>query len=245
MNLSDITERVNRLGSAWEEYKSLNDRRLTEIETKGQADPLTTQQLNKLSDALDQYKHRVDRVETAISRPGLESKAQKAEGPYAVEYRDAFCQYLRKGQDAALEAFQGKSLSVGSDPDGGYLVTPTLSQNIVQTVYETSPVRQLASVEVISSDALELLDDKDEAAAGWTSETASVTDTATPQHRNWAKKAYRCMNSMRSRKRPKSWWMMRRLMSKHGWQRKFPTFLSVRKILLLLMVPALASRVGF
>lgn len=183
MNLSEITDRVNRLGSAWEEFKSVNDRRLREIESKGRADPLTTQQLNTISDALDQYKSRVDRVETALGRPGIETKAAsfKAEGPYVAEYRDAFCNYLRKGQDAALEAFQSKALSVSSDPDGGYLVTPTLSQNIVKTVHETSPMRQLASVEVISSDALELLEDKDEAVAGWTSEIASVSDTTTPQ----------------------------------------------------------------
>lgn len=183
MNLSEITERVNRLGSAWEEFKAVNDRRLSEVERKGQSDPLTDQQLRKISDALDNYKSRLDTVETVINRPGVETKAMtyKADGPYASEYREAFCQYLRKGNDAALDAFQSKALSVDSDPDGGYLVTPTLSQTVIKTVYETSPLRQLAAVEVISSDALELLEDKDEAAAGWTSETASVSDTTTPQ----------------------------------------------------------------
>jgi HK97 family phage major capsid protein len=36
-------------------------------------------------------------------------------------------------------------------------------------------------VETISSDSLDMLDDHDEAAAGWTSETASVSETSSPQ----------------------------------------------------------------
>ncbi len=180
MTISEITERVSHLGHAWEEFKHVNDARLREIETKGAADGLYNEHLNNISRALDGYKSRLDTIETAYSRPEFGSSESKA-STVPSEYSKAFRNYLRKRMDAGLEQLSTKALSVGSDPDGGYLVTPTMSQTIVKAVFETSPMRQLASVETISSDALELIDDHDQASAGWTSETGSISESNTPQ----------------------------------------------------------------
>lgn len=181
MSIPEITDRVNALGHAWEHFKQLNDTRLREIERKGAADPLYMEHLSHISGALDQHKSRLDQVETALSRPSLEYPAETKGDGANSQYRKAFCTYLRKGMDAGLEAWATKALSVGSDPDGGYLVTTTMAQKIVTAIYESSPMRALASVETISSDSLELLDDHDQAAAGWTAETGAVSDTTTPQ----------------------------------------------------------------
>lgn len=183
MSLNDISDRVHALGNAWEQFKQVNNQRLQEIERKGNADPLHMEQLNKISSALDNYKHRLDTIETAQTRPGLElsTKGFAPVSGHASEYKKAFCNYLRKGMDAGLEELHTKALSVGSDPDGGYLVTPTMSQSIVKLIENASPLRALARVETISSDSLDILEDVGDAAAGWTTETGAVTDTATPQ----------------------------------------------------------------
>ncbi|MBV8938838.1 MAG: phage major capsid protein [Alphaproteobacteria bacterium] len=181
MSLSDITEQVTALGHAWEQFKHVNDARLGEIERKGAADPLYMEHLSRISDALDNTKGRLDRIETVVSRPALpEIGESKAYDPTAGAYRKAFLTYLRKGMDAGLEALQTKALLVGSDPEGGYLVTPAMSQRIVTAIFETSPIRKLAAVETISTDALELIDDHTSAAAGWTAETCAVSDSANP-----------------------------------------------------------------
>jgi len=181
MNGSDVTTHVSNVGNAWEQMKSVNDARLRDIERKGYADPLYDEHLNNINAALDNYKSRLGRMETAYNRPQL---GMGEEGVKSVEkngeYSKAFRNYLRKGMDAGLEALQTKALSVTSDPDGGYMVTPTMSATIVQAIFETSPIRQLASVETISTDALELIDDHNPLAAGWTAETVDITETATP-----------------------------------------------------------------
>lgn len=179
MQLSDISERVNALGNAWEQFKSTNDRRLKEIERKGGADPLTDAQLHRINNALDGYKERLSSVEVAMQRPGKGGVVLENGGN--SEHKAAFCQYLRKGIDSNLPEIEKKSLSVGSDPDGGYLVTGVMSQHILKTVFETSPIRQLADIQTISSDSLEVIEDYNEASAGWTSESGSISDTATPQ----------------------------------------------------------------
>lgn len=180
MSISEITDRVASLGNAWEQFKQVNDARLSEIERKGSADGLYNEHLNNINLALDNYKSRLDTIETAYNRPVLgDDVAIKSTASHG-EYSKAFRNYLRKGMEGGLEVLQTKALSVGSDPDGGYLVTPHMSAKIVQSIFETSPMRGLASVETISSDALELIDDHDQAAAGWTSETGPITETTTP-----------------------------------------------------------------
>ena len=180
MSISEITDRVASLGNAWEQFKQINDARLNEIERKGNADPLYNEHLGNISMALDNYKSRLDTIETAYNRPILGDDVNIKSSASNGEYSKAFRNYLRKGMEGGLEMLQTKALSVGSDPDGGYLVTPHMSSKIVQSIFETSPMRQLASVETISSDALELIDDHDQAAAGWTAETGAITETATP-----------------------------------------------------------------
>jgi HK97 family phage major capsid protein len=178
--MTEITSRVNALGTAWEQFKSVNDRRLNEIERKGTADPLTLDQLHTINNVIGNYKERLDRVETAMVRPSLGGTTTFMD-PVQQEHKQAFCNYIRKGVEGDLPKLEAKALSVGSDPDGGYLVTSAMSQRIIQTVKETSPMRQLARVETISSDSLELIEDTEDFAAGWTTETGSVSVTDSPQ----------------------------------------------------------------
>jgi HK97 family phage major capsid protein len=100
------------------------------------------------------------------------------------EYKAAHNRYLRKG-DRLLTGDEVKTLSVGSDPDGGYYVTPDTGGRIVKKVFETSPMRQICSVQTISTDALEGVEDNDEAGAGYAGEHTTSGDSTTPQTGRW------------------------------------------------------------
>lgn len=180
MSISEVTDRVHALGNAWEQFKQVNDQRLSEIERKGFADPLHGEHLKKISDALDQHKRRMDQIETVHGRPGLDMSGVPFTGANVSEYKAAFRNYLRKGSEGGLDALQLKALSVGTDANGGYLVPNQLSELIVKIVNESSPMRSLATVETISSDSLDLIEDNDEMAAAWADETtARSSDTNT------------------------------------------------------------------
>lgn len=99
-------------------------------------------------------------------------------------YKSAFNAFLRKNEKL-LTAEEMKTLSVGSDPDGGYLVTPDTSGAIVKKIYETSPVRQYANVITISTDSIEGIEDLDEAGAGYAGEHATSGNTDTPELGKW------------------------------------------------------------
>jgi HK97 family phage major capsid protein len=202
---------VNELGSAFEEFKKANDERVKQIEEKGSADGLLTEKVEKLNaeiNRLDEMKSKLDQIETAMAKKSasetdapsdMDKKAADFEklmakrrgipaagefkGSDLVAYKAAFHEWMRKGDHASMDA--QKALSVGSDPDGGYLVDPDTTGRIVEKVFESSPMRQVASVQTIGTDALEGVYDLNEAAAGWVSETGSRPETNTPELGKW------------------------------------------------------------
>ena len=101
--------------------------------------------------------------------------------PQYQEYVKAFTRMLRsRGGEKQMTPELYKALSVGIDPDGGYTVSPYLSSRVITQMYEMDVVRQLASVESITTNALEFMVDRGQSGAGWESETSGGVETTTP-----------------------------------------------------------------
>lgn len=115
----------------------------------------------------------------ALERPAQAPRKFTVEQMQA--YDESLCRYVRVGRDG-LSAQEMASMSVGSDPGGGYWVTPDRTGRIVSKIFETSPIRQIANVVTISTDALEGPKDLNETDAGWVGETdvRDSENTTTP-----------------------------------------------------------------
>lgn len=101
-------------------------------------------------------------------------------------YCDAFVNFIRKaGDERNLTPDMHKALIVGSDPAGGYTVTPAMINSIVTRMWEIDPLRQLATIESITTGAVEMLVDWDEMGATWEAETVATPETTTAK---WNKK---------------------------------------------------------
>jgi HK97 family phage major capsid protein len=131
-------------------------------------------------------------IETRLFNGHLRATAQKtgrqAPPDLTVDdykaYKAALNKYLRRGPEEMGDA-ERKAMSVGSEPDGGYTVTPDLTGRVVTKLFETSPIRTIAAQQTISTDALEGLRDTDQAGFGWVAETATRPATTTPQLNKW------------------------------------------------------------
>lgn len=212
-DLSEVNKTLDSLKTGFEEFKTKNDAALAEMAKKGDVDPVLTEQIDKINEALNEKQARLDKFEAAMKRKSarvldadgneidLDKKAQDwANGMAALrrevpsefgaealdEYKAAFNRFIRKGGEISyLKPEEVKALSVGIDPDGGYTVHPDMNGQIVNFVYESSPVRQYVSQQTIGVDALEGMTDLGEAGSGWVAETAARPATTTPQLGTW------------------------------------------------------------
>ncbi|WP_022698678.1 phage major capsid protein [Euryhalocaulis caribicus] len=160
--------------SAFEAFKAANDERLAELEKKAAADTLLEDKVGRIDDALTRQKAALDRMALDAARPDLGEA--KSAGP--SEAKAAFDAYARQGDAARL--MQVKSLSAGSDADGGYVVPEETERTIEARLAEASPIRAIASVRRISAGTYRKPVSLGGAASGWAGETAARPETDSP-----------------------------------------------------------------
>lgn len=211
LDLKQVTTAVEGVNRAFDEFKKADAERDAEIKKIGAALPETEAKLAKIEAALEESQRKTDEAFLAMKRSqrvvtdangneiDMEAKAAKwaevtavayEQRPFEMnakgmaEYMAAADRYMKKGMDA-LSQDERKALSVGFDPSGGYVVYPDMSGRIVTKIDETSPMRAFASIQSISTDALEGLFDLKRTAAVWVGETAARNQTATPNLGKW------------------------------------------------------------
>lgn len=208
---TELKELLEKQGTAWEQFKKSNDDALK----KGEAGLFEQKEkLDKISKDLDDCAKQLDehakKMASLELSGGLDAKsveeaarelkemnilrsmvagsvgrtADQLSNDQLKEYKSASEAYLRRGREA-MTAEQHKAMSVGSDPNGGYFVTPDTSGRIVKRLYETSDIRAVAAQQTISTDRLEGTNDLQEGSAGWVGETAARPATGTPQVGKW------------------------------------------------------------
>lgn len=164
--------------NAFEEFKSANDQRFSELEGKAREDVLTTHKVDRLNHALDEQKAAIDRLVLEAKRPLRGGREELAGEPSGR--KQAFERYMRTGDSAALLVPEGKSFSAGVDADGGFLAPEETERLISAAVRDVSPIRQIASVRQIGANTFRKPISISGAAAGWVGETEARPETATP-----------------------------------------------------------------
>ena len=173
---------VAALMRAFEAYRQVNDDRLAELERRGAADVLTTDKLARLDHELDEQKRIVDALALKDARPQLGQSALVTgpRSPASLQHKAAFDGYVRKGDPGRLGDLESKALSVGSDPDGGYLVPPETEAAVNRALSTLSPIRAIAGVRQVSGTVYKRPFAISGAAIGWVGETAARPQTSAP-----------------------------------------------------------------
>lgn len=194
----EVKKAVDDLTGAFETFKKKNDERLEQLSKKGE-DAVTKDEVEKLNKGIDDLKAEVqkqlDEVFKKANRDRLgggDDPELKAAGEFGRligkadftveqlrEYKGDLGHYLRTLQAKAT------TLAVGNDPSGGYLVTPDVTGRMIRKIYESSPMRQLATVVPIGTDALEGPIDNGEMDAQWVGEQATRSQTDAPGFGKW------------------------------------------------------------
>jgi HK97 family phage major capsid protein len=202
--MSEIKELADGLKADWENFKKTHTESL-KAKAEGKAVAEIEAKLAEINKAIDAKTAQLDKIETAIKRSAVGGSEHNKE-PGEKVLRKAFRSWMSKGaanstlsdaimgvleSDTALkEAYidahpECKALAVADDTQGGFMVHADLSGRIIKRIFETSPIRQYANVQTISTDALEGPMDADQAAAEWVAEQGSRAVTANPKIGMW------------------------------------------------------------
>ena len=176
----DVNEAFDGFITTFEAFREANDQRLDEIEKRMSADVVTRDKVDRLNTALDEHKAKIDQLSLKASRPRLGRDGDETRLARPSEHKAAFERYVRRGDTGALINLEGKSLSVGSDPDGGYLVPDETETEIGRLLAAVSPIRAIAGIRQVSASIYKKPFAITGAATGWVGETAARTETASP-----------------------------------------------------------------
>lgn len=220
VSLVEVKQLLESQGKAFDEFKKANDelvkakadgKAVSDLEAKVSA-------LSGAVDKFDEAKAAIEEIQKKLNRPSNDVDAKDAaalklevkgfnlqrksvaaaagkvadgmvgEEQY-VAYKSAFLKLAAQGT-GPLTADEVKALQSGVDSDGGYLLPASTVGRTIKKLYETSPMREIATVQDISTEAIEGINDNDEAAAGWVGETGSRNETNTPGVGKWRIEAH-------------------------------------------------------
>jgi HK97 family phage major capsid protein len=163
---------------AFEAFKETNDERLYSLERRSAADPLIDDKLTRIDRALDEHRRVVDDLALKAARPQIGGSAPRSGA--ALAHKSAFDSYVRKGEPGTLRDLERKALSVGSDPDGGYLVPDETERAVNRALKDISPIRAIAGIRQVSGSTYKRPFSVAGPVTGWVAETASRPQTNAP-----------------------------------------------------------------
>jgi HK97 family phage major capsid protein len=133
----------------------------------------------------DEKVERYARWQSAVQR--TEVDPAHLDTAFIDAYKAAFGDYIRHGKEGASnESLQVlNAATAGDNPSGGYWVEPDTGGRVIDFMYETSPMYQLASRQTISGDRLQGKVTLGEAGYGWVGETEARPTTSTPVVVEW------------------------------------------------------------
>jgi HK97 family phage major capsid protein len=184
---SDVKSAIEATCRAFEEFKKTNDERVRRLE-KGNSDSLVDAKLSRIEKELDQLekinqeltlskqnekniKEQLDNIETMIKRPAMGLTHKQVDRKMEV-----FSKWLRKGKEN-LDRDEVKALTVGDDTQAGFLAPPEYVAELIKTVTEISPVRQVARVRTTSQRSIQMPSRTATFAASWVAETGTRSET--------------------------------------------------------------------
>ena len=185
--IGDLEAKVAKLGEALDKFDEMKQA-IEDIQKKANR-PQTDAEVKSANDLAAEVKGFNIALRADYQLKGKPFPGEMSSEAY-TQYKSAFFKVAVGVKAEDLPADERKALQAGSDPDGGYLLPHATMGRTISKIYEQSIMRQIASVQTISTNDIEGLLDNDEADAGWVSELGTRSDSDTPQAGKWRIEAH-------------------------------------------------------
>ena len=178
--LKQMNEISEKMQSAFEEMKSTLEAQETETGTK-LAQSVFDEKMVKMHEDIEakeeQWNEKFADLEAKYNAPETATSGVEEEATEAEIQKSAFDAYLRKGMEGVDPALREKALTASNDTTGGYLAPPEFVQEMLETVTEFSPMREVSNVRSTSARTSKFPTRDGSFAAQWIGETGTRSET--------------------------------------------------------------------
>lgn len=200
--VKSIGEAIEKIGTAFEEYKKTNDARIEAVKSGNSTADLDAKlaKMDAHIDSLGDIKTKLEKIETKLARPGSFGNGNSdGESKESVEYRHAFIDWMRAPSDqerqqkatAAAKALEARNRAdrletrstqviTSTAAAGGYALPEQIERQISRLTVDISPIRQIATVRTCGTSDYKELIDIGGAAFEWLAEGDTRNQTNTP-----------------------------------------------------------------
>ena len=165
----DVKNLAEDLGRAFEAFKAEHSQQLDEVK-KGTHDALQALKVDRINADISRLQAAMDEVNAKAAAAAVGAGGSLKD----AEYSDAFRAHIKKGAISA-------ALNKGADSEGGYLAPSEWDRTITDKLVLVSPMRQIASVQTISTAGFSKLFNLKGTSSGWVGETDARTGTNTAE----------------------------------------------------------------
>lgn len=196
---NDPVKLIEQISQTFEAFKASNDERIKGIKA-GFDDVVKNDEVDRINATISDLTASLNALTERNANANLGAGDADAKAILVAEASAAFSAANGSPVELSVEQYddyvagmnnymrkskKNAALEVGSDPAGGYTVTPDTTGRIVTKVFETSDMRNYASVETIGTDSYEGFNDREEGSSGWVGEKQARTETGTPNLGKW------------------------------------------------------------
>lgn len=185
-DLKPITDAIEASNKAFEEFKKTNDEQIALLKKGAHVPDDIKAKLEATFTAMSEQKATIEALEAKLKRPQTGSDGNPV-NEAEQKHRKAFGDFMRKNEHYNEGDFEyapgisAKSLSTGSNADGGFAVPKVIDGMIDALAVDISPMRAIASVQQVSTPDFHKLIDVRGTSSGWVGETDTRSSTNTPQ----------------------------------------------------------------
>ena len=145
--------------------------------------------VEKANKSLDAMTDRIEGLEANSDRPkgAVHSNGEKYSRD-ENEHKSVFLNWLRNPRDGSAkrhldeaqdEINEGKAVTLGSDPGGGFALPAEIANDVEKRVTVLNPFRRICRVTKVGSSDFAHLVSRNQAGSGWVGESATRTETDT------------------------------------------------------------------
>jgi len=184
--LSEVKDLIGKIGHGYEEMKKAQDALDAKIENGEAGQAELKEKLDRIDQSMNEaldMKESLEQTMAAVKRMGSEENELEAKGIDKKSFNSGIQKWLAKGlpsdiRGLGLSEKEEKALQSNIDPQGGFTINLYIGE-VEKRIFDTSPVRALASVVSINTNEYIGYHDDNEFGAGWVGEVATRSETST------------------------------------------------------------------